>query len=64
MSNHVGEVWEYIEDGMLYLVLPDDEYVQSFGRYRLLNLQNGNTATITTTAFIRPAVMKRWRRFT
>lgn len=59
-ENREGQVWEYIEDGMLYLIL-HDEICESHGRYKLLNLQTAELPTITAYAFTERG-SKHWRR--
>lgn len=60
--NREGQVWEYIDDGELYLILHDIT-IESYGRYKLFNLQTGALPTITTYAFTDHNGLKRWRRF-
>lgn len=58
----VGQVWEYIEDGELYTIL-GDQWMEETGRTKVLNLRTGQTAYISSYAFTRGVVIKRWRRY-
>lgn len=63
MSSHRGQVWEFVEDGEVYLVL-DDSFLEETGRYKLLNLQSAHTCFVSAFAFNHVNPRKRWRRVT
>jgi hypothetical protein len=59
----VGQVWEYIEDGSLYVII-HDAVAEEADRCKLLDLQTGATPTVTFYAFSALNARTRWRRVT